>query len=443
VADETRVGGRFLRNALGVYGAQNLMTLIGVGTGVITARMLGPAGRGQFGLLMMFPTVITTFVKLGIPQANVYCICRKGATPSDVASNSFWLALALGGALAAACWVGRGWILATALRGAPEVAFLPVLLLFPIVLMQAFFLGILQAQERWPEYNFQQIAPAALSLVGQAIALLWLGTGLLGAVLVQTGVMLVVNVWLVLRVHRGAPLRLAWNAPLAREMLGFGSKSGVQTIAASLHRQSDQYLMNYLVGAEWVGLYQVAVNLTNFILRIPDSVGNVLYPRLAGLPEREAHSMTSRVCRMTLFITVAVAAGYAVFGGFAIRILYGRAFEGSIVPMQLILPGVVMMSLYLILTRNFTSRNRQGVNITAAATALVLNVVFNCLMIPRWFAAGAAAASGISYSIAALILLVMFLRESGRTFAETVVVRRTELESIARSGFGLRRAAAE
>jgi O-antigen/teichoic acid export membrane protein len=440
---ERQAGARLARSALGVYAAQILMAVVGIGTSVITARTLGPKGRGYLALLMGFPMLVTTFVKLGIPQATVYCIRRRGASASDVASNSLWLALALGGTLALACWLGRRWILTTVLRGAPETTFLPVLVLFPVVLMQAFFLGILQAQERWREYNFQQVAPSVLSLVGLAVALLWLRTGLLGAVLVQTGVMLVVNGWLVLRIHRRAPIRLRWHTELGWEMLRFGGKSGVQTIAASLHRSSDQYLMNFFVGAEAVGLYAVAVNLTNFLLKIPDSVGNVLYPKLAGLPEREAHAMTSRVCRLTLFITTAAGVGYLCFGGLLIRTLYGSRFEGSILPMQLILPGVVMMSLYLILTRNFTSRNRQAVNIVAAATALGLNVAFNCLLIPRFEAAGAAVASGVSYSIAALILLAVFRRESGRTIGETVLVGPAEIGALARGALGFGRAATE
>src|SRR5262249_41008439 len=74
---------------------------------------------------------------------------------------------------------------------------------------------------------------------------------------------------------------------------------------------------------------------------------------------------------------------YLVFGPIAIRILYGARFVGAIRPMLLMLPGIVTMSLYMILTRNFTSRNRQGVNIVAAGVALAVNVRLNCVLIPR------------------------------------------------------------
>jgi O-antigen/teichoic acid export membrane protein len=438
-----RRSARLLHESLGVFGAQLAITAIGVGTGVIVARTLGPEGRGHFQLLSVFPAFLSNFVKLGIPQATVYSIRRRGAATSTVVSHAFVFALVLGGALTVGSFLCRDWLLATALKGAPPETLPPILLLFPFVLVQAFFLGALQAEERFREYSFQQVAPTLLGFFGMAIALLWLHLGLFGAVLVQTIVVMFVTVWLAVRVHRRAPLRLVWDPPLAREMLTFGGKSYVQTLAATLHRSLDQYMLNFFVGAAPVGLYAVGVGLTNILLKIPDAIGTVLFPRLAGLPEREAHAETSRACRLTLFVTTSLAILFFLFGGFAIRTLYGARFGGAVRPMYFMLPGVVLMSLYLILTRNFTSRNRQGVNILAAATALGANVVLNWLLIPRWGAEGAALSHGISYGLAAILLLVMFVRESGHTLAETVLVGRDELEALVRGAFASRGPAAK
>jgi len=84
---EPRVG-RFVRDSAGVFGAQMLATGLGVGTSVITARMLGPHDRGLYQLLTLLPITLSNFVKLGIPQANVYFMRRRGASGSDVASDS-------------------------------------------------------------------------------------------------------------------------------------------------------------------------------------------------------------------------------------------------------------------------------------------------------------------------------------------------------------------
>jgi O-antigen/teichoic acid export membrane protein len=424
--------GRFLRDSLGVFGTQLLVTVLGVGTGVITARVLGPHDRGLFQLLVLLPATLANFAKLGIPPATVYFIRRRGASASAVASNSLWIALVLGGTLAAVCWAERDLLLGSVLKSAPPVTLAPVLALVPLVVLQTYFLGVLQAEERFREFNLQHVAPTVLGLVGMAVALLVFRAGLIGAVLTQAAIVAGMTGWLVLRVHRTAPLRARIDGQLVREMLGFGGKSYVQTLAASLHHRIDHYMIAFFLDPAQVGFYAIAVNLIGLLLKVPDAAGTVLYPRIAAAAEREMHAATSRACRYTVFITAAAAVGYALFGGIVVRLLFGTEFEDAIRPMRLMLPGAVMMSLYLILTRNFTSRNRQQVNIVAAVGALALNVALAWLLIPRFGIAGAAISTAVSYSVAALVLLVMFVRESGYTVGQTVLVGRADLGTLTR-----------
>jgi O-antigen/teichoic acid export membrane protein len=86
-----------------------------------------------------------------------------------------------------------------------------------------------------------------------------------------------------------------------------------------------------------------------------------------------------------------------------------------------------MISLYQIPSRNFTSRNRQQVNIIAAGVALAVNASSNLLLIPRVGIVGAALSTAISYSLAAGILLTVFVRESGSSVRETVLVGADDL----------------
>jgi O-antigen/teichoic acid export membrane protein len=418
---------RFIRDSASVLGTQIGVTIISVGTSVITARMLGPHDRGLFQLLVLLPTTLSNFVKFGVPQANVYFMRRRNASASDVASNSVWFALVLGGGLAIIAYLFRDRMLSSFLREAPPATIPASLVLVPCVLLQTFFSGVLQAEHRFGEFNFQQIMPALLGLLGMPIALVWLRTGLVGAIVTQTIIAILVTIWLAARVNRTAKLRFGWNPGLARGMLTFGGKSYLQTLASTLHFRIDQYMIAMLLDPTQVGLYAVAVNLTNLLLKIPDASGTVLYPRLAAAGEHDAHKQTSAVCRHTLFVMVVSGLCYAIGGPFAIRFLYGQAYVGAIRPLLLMLPGIIMISLYLLLTRNFTSRNRQQVNIVAAVAALAINVGLNCILIPRWGISGAAISTAVSYSIAALILLVVFVRESGYTVAETILVQRKDL----------------
>jgi O-antigen/teichoic acid export membrane protein len=162
-----------------------------------------------------------------------------------------------------------------------------------------------------------------------------------------------------------------------------------------------------------------------------------MFPRLAGSSDTDAHAATTRVCRHTLFILALGVAGFAIGGPIVIPLFYGRDYTGAIMPLLVLLPGLLLAALYQLLARNFTSRGRQEVNILAACLALSSNVGLNILMIPRYGIVGAAAAHGLSYGLAALTLLVAFVRDSGHSAAETLVIRPSEIGAMARTAWGL------
>ena len=76
-----------------------------------------------------------------------------------------------------------------------------------------------------------------------------------------------------------------------------------------------------------------------------------------------------------------------------------------------------------------------------ALLALGLNVGLNVVLIPRWGIVGAAIAHDLSYSTAALVLLVAFVRESGHGVREATMVSPAEVRAIGRRVLGLGREA--
>jgi O-antigen/teichoic acid export membrane protein len=110
-----------------------------------------------------------------------------------------------------------------------------------------------------------------------------------------------------------------------------------------------------------------------------------------------------------------------------VPLVYGAPYRASVPPLLILLPGVISMGIFKVLTRNFTSRNRQQISILASSVALVLIVSLNLFLIPRWGVAGAALASTIGYTAAGMVLLTFFLRDSKLPWQEVLLPRRSEL----------------
>jgi O-antigen/teichoic acid export membrane protein len=416
-----------LLDIVGLIGSRLMLVIFGFGTGIITARLLGPHDRGVFTVLIMLPQTLVTFAKMGVAQANVYYIRRAKVPVATVSSNSLVLTFVVTIALLIACYFGGQWFIEPFVEGAPWSYVWLALILVPFLLIESYFLAILQAVEAFKAYNMQSIYKAVMSFVGIATALLLLHGELWSAIVSQVSVLALANLWLLYQVYRVEPYGFSWDGSVGRGTLEFGAKSYVQTLAAHLHYRIDLYLIALLLTPEQVAFYSIAVNMTNPILQIPDAIGTVIFPKLAGSSDAAAHERTATTCRHTLFATIIAAIVYATVGSQLMLFFYGSRYAPAIPPMLMMLPGIIMISLYQILSRNFTSRNKQQINIAAAGVALVVNATSNLILIPRLGIVGAALSTAISYSLAALILLVVFLRESGATVRETVLVDSEDL----------------
>lgn len=400
----------------------------GVIIGIITARYLGPSSRGIFSLVSTFPASLTTLTKFGQAQAVIYFIRREKEDVSVVASTAVWFGLGTGAILIAGVLLLREQILATVLRGVPLWALVTILPMIPILLMESYLYGILQATDRFRVYNARLLGEAVIALLLMATVLVGLGLGLPGALGVSIVLNTVMLLWVFWTIHKDTPLRFVFDRELFGRMFRYGMKSHLQIIASHFNFKTGVYLCSYYLDPSQVAFYAIGAKFAEQMMSIPQSLGLAMFPRLAGMPDDRVHQMTAAACRQTLCITVLLAIALTFCGKFAIVLLYGRAYEPAAVPLIWISWGIVMMSMYVLLSRDFTARDRQKINVIAAYIALGGNFGLNMLLIPRLGILGAAIGTSCSYSAAAILLYVFFLRESGLAWHEPLIPRAEDFD---------------
>ena len=415
-------GGSLARDVAGTLGTRII-------TMAVTARMLGPESRGIFTLIALFPASVITLAKFGQAQATVYFIRREKEDVGQVVANVLYLALACSLLLVLAIVLFREQLLGTVLKGASSWSLAVVLPLVPLLLMESYLYAALQATDRFKVYNTRLLAESVITLAAMTVVLVGFEAGLPGALAVVITVRAMMGAWVLWSVNRQTPISRGFDLALFRRMFRYGIKSHVQIIASHFHFKADIYMVAYFLNPAQVAFYSIAARLAEHLMYIPQSLGMAMFPRLAGSSEREVHLMTARACRQVLVISGLAAAVLAVTGRWFITLWYGRDFAPAAAPLPWVCGGIVMMSLYVLLSRNFTSRNKQQVNIIAAYIALAGNLGLNFLLIPSQGIVGAAMATTVSYSVAAMLLLVFFLRESGLGLSEVLIIRRSDIDS--------------
>jgi O-antigen/teichoic acid export membrane protein len=418
---------RLSRDIVGVFSTRAVWTILGAIGGIILARVLGPHDRGILALVIALPATTVTLVKLGITQANVYFINRERHASVQVASNAAALAIVMGVFASGLVWLARDGLLATILRGVPPWALALALLRVPFMLLDDYLYGVLQAVGEFRIYNRRLLVSEVLRLTLIVVALMVFNLGLFAAVLIQTVVNVFNLTWLVVTMRRTIPFTLRVDPALLRRQLGFGAKSYVQTVTSHMLLRTDIYLVSYFLGPAQTAFYSLALRFTEMVLELPQAVGLVLYPRLASLPDDEIHRLTAQACRRTLLITSLCSLSIILAGPWVIVLWYGAAYAPAGAPLFWASIGALAMSVFVILTRDFTSRNRQTVNIAAGLPALVLNVSLNFFLIPAMGIVGAALATAIAYSTAVVILLIFYLPRARLSLFDVLVAKREDL----------------
>jgi O-antigen/teichoic acid export membrane protein len=206
-----------------------------------------------------------------------------------------------------------------------------------------------------------------------------------------------------------------------------------------LNYRLDSYLVLILVSASAVGLYTVAVQLSEGLWFIANAIALVLLTNLTAGDEAYAQRATPLVCRGTLLVSGLVALGAAVVSPVVVPLLFGHAFEEATWPFVILLPGSVALAGTKILAAYVFSRGKPLVNGAIAFVSLAAAVTADALLIPLWEVKGAALGATLGYVISLALTALAYRRLSGGSLTEALVPRPSDFTLYLHEGRGLMR----
>lgn len=420
---------KFLNAVIGTFGAGLGVHLLRFLTTIVIVRNLPPAEYGLFALIISFSFTLTYLSIVGLPQVIIFFLGKRKETPERVIGLSLFLTFCIGIVVIIFGCIFKKPFLRSFLKDLPDLYYYLLLIYFFISLIDTCLLSIFRGFQNYLVYNIRRLLNPLGNLLGVCFLFLFFKISLGAIVAVFITINIVTTTWLSLRLISNTSIHFNFNWVLTKSFFSYGIKSYFQLLIGHLIYQVDIYIISYLVGAKEVAFYSIAVGLATILWFIPDTIGTVLFPTLASTRnEEEIHLFSARVCRNTLFVTTLGAIGLSLIGKYLILLFYGNTYFRSINPMLLILPGVVAMTGYKILTRDFSSRDRQQVSIIAGIFALIVNVCLNFLWIPMYGIEGASLASTAAYFLAGAILVIVVRAESNIPFRKILLINKEDIK---------------
>lgn len=395
-APQTRLPWSFVRDVGTTVATRGGVLVLGLVSSIIVNRALGPSGRGELAIATALAGLLSTIGTLGMHAANTYELGRDRSLLGVLLGNSFVLAI-LGGTICGAVVALVGLVAPGAL-GVPGGLLLLVIIAVPVGSASTLVQNLLLALTRVRAYNVAEFGQRLLFLAGLALLL---SGGLLSAttvllVTVAAGAAALGYASVQLRSDEPLGLRVSWAT--FRGTIGYSLRGFAASLAAYLVVRLDVLLLDRFAGATEVGVYAVAVSVADLMLVLPTVVGLLLFPRLTGDSSVDRFRLASlaTVCVGVLMALLAAVAWPS--SELAVTLLYGDSFEGSGRALQLLLPGVVALSVTTTTNTYLASVGMPASILVGPVLALAVNIAVNVAITPTMGADGAAIASTSSYA---------------------------------------------
>ncbi len=393
---------------------------------MVVARQLGPEGKGSLSLILLVPGMLQLVLGMGLNAANIYYAGSNRLPVRRLTQNAVFFLLLSSIA---------GFLITSALSYAPILQFiLPGLstgylwlgmIMLPLALASGMLSAVLQGLQRIFTLNVLTVLQMAVSLSLTVALVVWLESGVAGAVLAAV-VAQAVFLFLVIRclMSEGASLKPRWNSEVVRPTLVYGVKGYLGNLLQFFTYRLDVFIVNFFLGTTSVGLYAVSVAFAELLWQLPNAAGYVIFPKAANSSNRTMNSITPRVFWSILALSVVGAIGLAIFGKTAIRILFSASFLPAYPALLILLPGVVLLGAAKILTNDIAGRGFPHYNAISSAVSMTATVALDFALVPARGITGAALASTLAYTLTFALSVVFYLLVSRRTEASGVSISR-------------------
>ena len=378
--------------------------LVNVLTGVITARLLGPEGRGVQMAIILWPQFFSFTTTLGLHAALLYHIKKSPEEEGALYYSS--LLMTIGTSLAGIV-IGLLVIPWRLSDHSGEIILASLWFMLVVPFMHLYFLNnaLVRAKEDFRRFNQMRYQ---LPLITLALLLGLAVTGYITPVTAGIAYLLPyvpVALGSLIRGMRSYRPKLRAIRKVNGRMLKYGLGSYGVDLLGNLILYIDQIVLIGLLSPASLGLYVVAVSLSRMVNVFSASIIMVLFPQASGLGEKDAALLSLRVYKVSTTIALFGSLCIMALAPLVIHLLYGEIFLNSIPVFRLLLLEVVIGGAAMVLGQAFMAAGKPSIVSISQGIGIVLIVPLLYVLVPRFGVVGA----GYGLLIAAIVRLVYML----------------------------------
>jgi len=399
---------RIAKNSLVLLVSNIISKILGFFYVMYIARYLGAEGFGILSFALAFTGIFSVFNNLGLGPLTVREVARDKSLAGKYLGNITVIKIFL-------VIITFGLIAITInLLGYPKQTIKVVYFLALFVILSSFsniFNSIFQAYEKMEYQSIEQILSSILILSGglfvisQGFSVVGLASIYFLVSAVILGYNFAVYVWK-FDLPKLAVDFSFWK-PTIKEALPFFLSAIVNIIAFKI----DIIMLSMMKGDMVVGWYSAAYRLIETLIFIPATFAGAIFPVLSNfyVSSQESLKLIYKKSFKYLFIVgLPIAVGTTILAHKIILFIYKSDFTHSITALQILIWTIPIIFLTYMFGTMLASINKQFLALKINFLCMILNVVINLILIPRYSYIGASIATVIT-ELLSFILCFYFL----------------------------------
>jgi PST family polysaccharide transporter len=393
------------KNALWLFFDKFLRLGVGLLVGVLVARYLGVDFFGKWNYVIALVSMLSALSTLGLDQVIVKHLLEENEKEYIVLGSAFYLRI-VGSFLCTTIVCGFLYFF----KSDPQLLYLGLLTSaglwfqsFDVIDLK--YQSLLLSKKTVIVKNISFLAIAAFKIFiihNQYSYMLIVLATLLEFILVATG----------LAFSFGISKVIKWKLSIDYTKVLFKQCwplifSGVIIM---LYMRLDQVMIGEMLGDKFVGYYSISTRFTELWYFIPSIFVSSVYPSLINkyIDKGFAYSIACLKLLKTLFLlSFALAIFFTFFSDIIILTLYGAEYSPAAFTLKLSIWGGIFVFWGMAAGNFLVIENLSKHNFSKSLQGLILNIVLNLILIPKYGINGAALATLISQSYASFFYYVI------------------------------------
>jgi O-antigen/teichoic acid export membrane protein len=410
----------FRRAMVLVTASSALVPAAGVLTSPMLAHALGVEGRGELAVVLAPSSLAVAVATLGLPDALTYYVAKH----PRITGRGLGFALALSALVGLLCLLASAVALPFLSTGDDRLG--KLILLATALVVPTLAIGVIRGaaigHQMWTAVAVERVVGTLLRVVLFAVLILVDDLTVFTAMLISQVSSLVAGAayWRLWSTARAAHEVTPFVGNLRRAVVSFGVRVWLGSVAEMVLARTAQLVIGPLSNVAEVGLYTVAVTISDVPLIVALAVRDALYGLNSKAKDAGQVAATSRVAILIAAVNCLCLGGTLPLW---LGLVFGEQFVAATAPTLILMVSATICIPGMMAAAGLSAWGRPGLNSIGMVATVVSNLLALVILVPVLGAVGAACAGLIANVVLTTYMVTVAARVLGVRPLDFVLVR--------------------